>query len=440
MYRTGDVGKSSGGGDLVVTGRVDGQVKIRGYRIELGETEAVLAGCPGVGQAVVTVREDTPGQRRLAAYLIPVGDGQDLGVLAEAAREHAATRLPEDMLPSTITVLDAVPLTPNGKLDRAALPAPGPAAGIAGGRAPATLDEEILCGIFADVLGLEWVGPQDDFFALGGHSLLAIRLVSRVREVLGGELAVRALFEAPTPEGVAARLEPVVQVPPNRVPADAAVITPDMLPLVALEAGQIAAVVAGVDGGAANVADIYPLAPLQEGMFFHHLMTADGRQDVYLQSTVPAFGGRARAARPGAGGVASGRAAGHRDHPDRGRGRGRGRPGGCGAAGGGGGADGLGPGAAAEGLCRGAVCGAGAGAGAGASPAAGSHRTGGSTGGDPGAAFRRRRPAAGSGAVPGVRGPGPPGRATRGARAVFRRAAGRCHRADGPLRAGGCAW
>ena len=294
VYRTGDVGKWSGGGGSGRHRARRWQVKIRGYRIELGETEAVLAGCPGVGQAVVTVREDTPGQRRLAAYLIPVGDGQDLGVLAEAAREHAATRLPEYMLPSTITVLDAVPLTPNGKLDRAALPAPGPAAGIAGGRAPATLDEEILCGIFADVLGLERVGPQDDFFALGGHSLLAIRLVSRVRAVLGSELAVRALFEAPTPEGLAARLEPVVQVPPNRIPAGASAITPDMLPLVALDDRQIAAVVAGVDGGAANVADVYPLAPLQEGMFFHHLLAAEDGRNAYLLSTVLEFAGRDR--------------------------------------------------------------------------------------------------------------------------------------------------
>ena len=178
--------------------------------------------CPGVGQAAVTVREDRPGERRLAAYLTPAaGEGQDPGrdpgVLAAAAREHAAARLPEYMVPAAIVVLDALPLTPNGKLDRAALPAPGQAAA-GSGRDPATTEEEILCGIFADLLGLERVGPEDDFFALGGHSLLAIRLASRVRAVLGVELDNRALFEAPTAAGLAVRL---AQAGPARAPLTA---------------------------------------------------------------------------------------------------------------------------------------------------------------------------------------------------------------------------
>ncbi|WP_037729403.1 non-ribosomal peptide synthetase, partial [Streptomyces scopuliridis] len=192
LYRTGDVVRWRSDGRLDFLGRGDGQVKVRGFRIELGEIEGVLARHESVGGAAVLAREDRPGVKRLVAYLVPSGE-LDVAVV----RAHVASVLPEYMVPSAFVVLDAMPLTVNGKTDKRALPAPE--SDMAGEYAePRTAEERALAETWAEVLGVERVGVHDDFFELGGDSISSLRVVSRIRTVLGAGLSPRALFDHPT--------------------------------------------------------------------------------------------------------------------------------------------------------------------------------------------------------------------------------------------------
>uniref|UniRef100_UPI003F495FFE amino acid adenylation domain-containing protein n=1 Tax=Streptomyces chartreusis TaxID=1969 RepID=UPI003F495FFE len=205
MYRTGDLVRRRPDGRIEFLGRADDQVKLRGFRIELGEIESVLGGAETVGRAVVVVREDLPGSQHLVGYVTAAADGPAPD--PAALRALAAGRLPEYMVPSAVVALDAFPLTANGKVDRRALPAPDLSAlTTAGARAPRGAREEILTGIFADVLALPSLGPDDDFFTLGGHSLLAARVVARVRRALGAECSIRDVFEARSVAALAQRL------------------------------------------------------------------------------------------------------------------------------------------------------------------------------------------------------------------------------------------
>jgi amino acid adenylation domain-containing protein len=204
VYRTGDRVRWRPDGTLEFLGRLDQQLKLRGFRIEPGEIEAVLGQHAAVRTAVVIPREDVPGDTRLVAYVVPDGVPPDVGEL----RRLLEQRLPEYMVPAAIVVLESLPLSPNGKLDRRALPPPDRTepADREDYVAPRTPVEEMLAGIWATVLRLERVGIQDNFFALGGHSLLATQVVSRVRTAIGIELPLRALFEDPTVADLATRV------------------------------------------------------------------------------------------------------------------------------------------------------------------------------------------------------------------------------------------
>ncbi|MFE5507367.1 amino acid adenylation domain-containing protein [Amycolatopsis japonica] len=199
MYRSGDRFRWDPDGELIFVGRVDAQVKVRGYRVEPAEIENVLAEHPGVAQAAVAVHRDGPGDKRLVAYVVP-SDGAD-GSLTSVLREMAAERLPEYMMPAAFVALEKMPLTPNGKLDHRALQAPD-FSGMSSGRDPRTAMEARLCDLFAEVLGLEQVGPDDSFFELGGDSIISMQLSARARRE-GLELSPWQVFEEKTPERLA---------------------------------------------------------------------------------------------------------------------------------------------------------------------------------------------------------------------------------------------
>ncbi|WP_239687916.1 non-ribosomal peptide synthetase, partial [Pseudomonas asplenii] len=286
MYRTGDLARWNADGVVEYLGRNDDQVKIRGFRIELGEIEARLAACAGVREALVLARQDESGHKRLVAYL--VGEpGNALSV--PALRSELAASLAEYMVPSAFVILESFPLTANGKLDRRALPAPDADAYASREfEAPEGDLETTLAQLWADLLKVERVGRNDHFFELGGHSLLAVSLIERMRQ-LGLSADVRVLFSQPTLSALAAAVGGgrEISVPANLIAQDCARITPDLLPLVSLTQAQIDRVVATVPGGVANVQDIYPLAPLQEGILYHHL--AAGQGDPYVLQAQFAF-------------------------------------------------------------------------------------------------------------------------------------------------------
>ncbi len=284
LYRTGDWARWSRDGQLEYLGRSDHQVKVRGYRIELGEIEAQLRTQPQVQEAVIIVREG-PGGPRLLGYVV----GQEQAQLDNTrVREQLAKTLPDYMVPSAVVVLDRLPLNANGKVDRKALPEPD--IGTDRYEVPQGEVEVTLARIWQEVLGIERVGRQDNFFALGGHSLLALTVVAKLRQK--GFLAeASSLFQHPQltafAQAVTLTLQHGTVVPVNAIAAGCVSIQPDMLPLVELSAEEIRLIESTVPGGAPNIQDIYPLAPLQEGILYHHLLEPDA--DVYVTSHLLSF-------------------------------------------------------------------------------------------------------------------------------------------------------
>lgn len=224
LYRTGDLVRRTAGDDLEFLGRVDHQVKIRGHRVELGEIESVLASHPAVRAAVVGVRNDTPQQARLIAYVVLYPERRGEHSIVSGLRGYLRDRLPDVMVPSTLVLLDALPLSPNGKVDRAALPAPdprGPEEDDERKRAPPrSATEATIAAAWAEALGLAQIGADEDVFDLGGHSLLVARVLSRLRRAFGVELPLQALFEARTVAALAAVVEALLH-DERRVPTGA---------------------------------------------------------------------------------------------------------------------------------------------------------------------------------------------------------------------------
>ncbi|WP_122743106.1 non-ribosomal peptide synthetase, partial [Pseudomonas viridiflava] len=275
LYRSGDLVRQRADGQLEFLGRNDFQVKLHGLRIELGEIEARLSAHPALREVAVLLH----GERLVAWFSCREGHSAP-GI--EALRAHVMAQLPDYMVPTAYVALSALPLSLNGKLDRAALPEPDASAVLSRHyEAPLCETEALLAELWAELLNVARVGRQDHFFELGGHSLLAVTLIARMRK-LGMSADIRVLFAQPTLAALASAVgtDNALQIPANRIDADCRYITPDLLPLVQLDQEAIDRIVAHVPGGAANVQDIYPAGPLQAGILYHHL--AAGDSDPYL--------------------------------------------------------------------------------------------------------------------------------------------------------------
>ena len=283
LYKSGDLVRYRADGNLEFLGRIDHQVKIRGFRIEPGEIEAALTAHPSIHSAVVIARKDASSQQHLIAYLVTGG----LRPTIAEIRSILQGTLPDYMLPSAFVFLESMPLTANGKIDRKSLPEPDSMPAHHPAASPQNHIEELLVDLWAKALHQKSCGIHDNFFELGGESLSAARFTAMLRDAAGISIPVRWIFEAPTPFELAARIsssghctEPLPPIPVNSILPGTSRITPDLLPLIHLSQADIDHILTTVEGGAGNLQDIYPLTPLQEGMYFHTRLQKNG--DSYM--------------------------------------------------------------------------------------------------------------------------------------------------------------
>ncbi len=281
LYRTGDLARWLPDGNVDFIGRKDSQVKIRGYRIELGEIEKVLFEYNDIVSCCVLPKEDTKGNINLIGYLV-----LKTSFKKEAVKSFLSTRLPDYMIPTFWIELEKIPLTTNGKVDKKILlqldevmfsseelyvP-------------PKTEIEKQLMIIFQELLGTEKIGTNTNFFELGGHSLLVVQLIAQLHKI-NLSISVKDIFEDPTITGISERVvssKPLHEVPVNGIQKETNYITPSMVPLLSFDQKDLNNVVDKIKGGVTNIQDMYPLSPLQEGIYFHHLMSDADEGDPYI--------------------------------------------------------------------------------------------------------------------------------------------------------------
>jgi amino acid adenylation domain-containing protein len=284
FYRTGDLARRTKGAELEYLGRIDHQIKIRGFRVELGEIENAIVQEETVREAVVVTHEEKGNAIQLVAYVVALApvDVLQYAEYIDMLRHKLSQNLPEHMLPTFFVLMDNLPLTTNGKVDKKALPAPDVTLSKKKYIAPVTASEVLLCKIWQETLEIEQVGTDDNFFALGGHSLMVINIISCLQKE-DISIEARDIFATATLAELAQVIDLIpagglelFQVPDNLIPQDCEQISPEMLPLIDLTDHELAVISAQIPNGVSNIKDIYPLGPLQEGIFYHHLIHNEG--------------------------------------------------------------------------------------------------------------------------------------------------------------------